>query len=888
MNKLAKRFSVAKLSLAIIAGLSAQPSIVLAQQADEEDNVIEEVVATGTRLKGTATAVLQERKEQAFVADILGADQISRTGDSDAASALRRVTGLTLVDGKFIYVRGLGERYSSTQLNGMTVPSPDPTRSVIPLDLFPAEIIESLSVQKAYSPSMPASFGGGNVDIRLKSIPNDFLFKVSGGIGVNSENLDDGWHYDGGSDDFYGRDDGTRAMPDALRDIFDRKLTIEQLTIAQQQEIALALNKNYDPVKESVDPDVSFDISVGDYYDINNDWRIGFLATLGYDNSWQVSDEFQGNQFTSDGEGGWTLQSGWPIGQSNEHSVQWSGLLNLGLKYTNYHTIDVSLLTLNDTRDQIRERYGFNANTSTDEGQFIRSYDVLYEERHMRTGQIKGSHTLEDFWFMGIDWKYSESRSFRRAPGNITTGFSFQDANENQIFDREAETISLIRGRTGQADYTFQRLDDIVKNWGGTASLPIAYEKWDLEFKAGVDFVQKARVGENRSIGFLTNSFNAEQLAGFNLNDILTDDLINGFESNLNQNLLRQSAAPGDDYTSAQITDAAFFEFDAFFDNRWRVSGGVRWEDFKQAILDSSSRNSSNPPARNFDDLTFQESDFYPALAVTYIPSDDMQYRFSVAETVVRPDLREISDALYIDPLTEFPVRGTPSLRPTSITHYDFRWEWYLDQGDNLSVALFYKDMVDPIEGFQTEQGDSAPRTRIANGENAEVYGVEVEFLKSLGFLGDDYTSTWNDLFFSGNLTLSDSNTTFDRQKITDQTGVNPDFSNDERRLTGHSEYVVNMQLGYDAPNGEHSATLVYNVFGERIIIPGIGFQDDAFEQPFHSLDLIYTYYPNFNSTVKFKLNNILDQEKEIEFEGVRIRSETRGISASLSYSYEF
>ena len=161
------RLALNPIAMALCIAMST--SLVMAQEADNgesEDDTIEEVVVSGTRLKGTATAVLEERKNQAFVSDILGADQISRTGDSDAASALRRVTGLTLVDGKFIYVRGLGERYSSTQLNGAAVPSPDPTRNVIPLDLFPSDIIESLSVQKAYSPSMPASFGGGNVDIQ--------------------------------------------------------------------------------------------------------------------------------------------------------------------------------------------------------------------------------------------------------------------------------------------------------------------------------------------------------------------------------------------------------------------------------------------------------------------------------------------------------------------------------------------------------------------------------------------------------------------------------------------------------------------------------------------------------------------------------------------------
>ena len=152
MNKPKNSFRVTQLTLAVLASLTLS-QIVLAQEAQEgqtsqnEEDVLDEVVTTGTRLKGTATAVIEERKNQAFVADILGAEQISRTGDSDAASALRRVTGLTLVDGKFIYVRGLGERYSSTQLNGAAVPSPDPTRNVIPLDLFPSDIIESLSVQ---------------------------------------------------------------------------------------------------------------------------------------------------------------------------------------------------------------------------------------------------------------------------------------------------------------------------------------------------------------------------------------------------------------------------------------------------------------------------------------------------------------------------------------------------------------------------------------------------------------------------------------------------------------------------------------------------------------------------------------------------------------------
>ncbi len=252
MNTNIKRFGLSSLAVAVLSGLTGvQATAQEANQSSENDEAIEEVVVKVSRLKGTASAVIEERKNQAFVADILGAEQIARTGDSDAAAALRRVTGLTLVDGKFIYVRGLGERYSSTQLNGAAVPSPDPTRTVIPLDLFPSSIIESLSVQKSYSPSMPAHFGGGNVDIRLKSIPTDFVFNIAGNLGGNTENSDNGITYNGGDNDWYGIDDGTREAPKALQTLWANYDSLNELSQADNRAIAADLYKDYDPKSET-------------------------------------------------------------------------------------------------------------------------------------------------------------------------------------------------------------------------------------------------------------------------------------------------------------------------------------------------------------------------------------------------------------------------------------------------------------------------------------------------------------------------------------------------------------------------------------------------------------------------------------------------------------
>ena len=320
--------------MAAIMGLSVNTAIA----AEAEEQEIEEVVAVGQRLKGSAGAVLQERQNQAFVADIMGADQISRTGDGDAASALRRVTGLTLVDGKYIYVRGLGERYSSTQLNSMYVPSPDPTRSVVPLDLFPSDIIESLSVQKSFSPDMPAHFGGGNVNIRTKSIPSDFLFKIQLGTSYNTSNSDTGYFYSGGDDDWMGRDDGTRALPSLISTALKSDAGLEgdsSTTLEQRQALLQSLDWQVGPTEKDVDPGMNFSVALGDRFE-SEVGTFGVLAAVSYDNEWEVVKEQSGTNLGSLGCEDKCFAQTYD-GISTEQTVRWSGTLNLGYEFNNNH-----------------------------------------------------------------------------------------------------------------------------------------------------------------------------------------------------------------------------------------------------------------------------------------------------------------------------------------------------------------------------------------------------------------------------------------------------------------------------------------------------------------------------------------------------------------------
>ncbi|WP_371194259.1 TonB-dependent receptor domain-containing protein [Glaciecola sp. SC05] len=891
----------------MIGSLSSQVS---AQSDDEE--AIEEVVTTGTRLKGSATAVLQERQNQAFVADILGADQISRTGDSDAAGALRRVTGLTLVDGKFIYVRGLGERYSSTQLNGMGVPSPDPTRSVVPLDLFPADIIESLSVQKSFSPDMPAHFGGGNVDIRTKTIPNDFVFKLSGSLGSNTNNRDDGFFYSGGGQDWSGRDDGTRALPALIANNLERAQSDDgiegssrfPLSLSDRQNMLSSMFWEIGPDQQSIDPDFGLGMTLGNVYSVGAEGEIGFLSTLSYDNSWKVEEQFNGTSLGTVGcedlpedrvnDGKCFAQSF--DGVSTEQNVNWSGMFNIGYEYNANHRFDMTNVLLHDMRDRVRVRDFVDANETIFGTTELSRVDMLFEERRMNSNQIRGTHNFPEFKNTYFDWYYGTSRASRKQPGSLDVVFQL-NFDDGMFVDQQLQDVSAT---SVQRD--FQTLRDVSDSAGWNFGYPLYLKDLELEFKIGGDFFEKARTAENLSILVPHRAIADNATFGSRIDEIFApENLLNAdfYNSQTGAGILESGVADGDKYAAGTKVDAYYIMADAFINNTWRVSGGVRYEDFRQiSVPFSAHANTFSIEGDEIQEIAFQEDDFFPSLALTYLMSEQMQFRLNVSQTAIRPDLRDISTTFFIDPLTEFLVRGSPLLQSSKLDNIDFRWEWYMADGNNVSVALFYKDIDTPIELVELGTvGGAAPNLLTANGESGQLYGIEMEFLQDFDFISKNL----NNFYISGNLTLSDSEVTlgavdddeislFEQQVLDalDATSASNIVTNNQRRLVGHSEWVANLQLGYDSSNGEHTATLVYNAFGPRIIVPGTRGNQDAEEETFHSLDLVYTYFPDFKSSLKLSVKNILNQDKQISQEGLDLLFEREGISFSASYSWEF
>ena len=373
----------------LLSGASALP--IYAQDAEPEaDRVMEEVIVMG-RLRSAEESLQDERMDEEVVTDVLGAEMISRLGDSTVALALRRVSGLSLVGDKFVYVRGLGERYSNTLLNGATVPSPDLTRNVLPLDVIPASIVESLKVQKSYSADMPANFGGGSIDIRTKGIPDEFTWSIEAGLGANTETDGNVLSYSGGADDRWGVDDGTRALPNQIGTAIQRfrgNLDTQSIFATLQQEangtptfadaqllnrqLGAALNRNISVQDESADPDMDFKASIGNNWYVSDNAEFGVLASGSYKSKWRQTEQLSRNFNFPDERTDTETES--------TYSVEIASSINTGFRYTDDHEITTTSLYLRNTDDETAINDFFNENRERSGGNGFRGYRLTYEQ----------------------------------------------------------------------------------------------------------------------------------------------------------------------------------------------------------------------------------------------------------------------------------------------------------------------------------------------------------------------------------------------------------------------------------------------------------------------------------------------------------------------------
>lgn len=882
--------------------------------------VAEEMLVYG-RLRSTASSIIDERRDKSVAVDIIGIDAIDRAGDSTVAIALQRLPGVTLVNDKYVYVRGLGERYLNTTLNGAVVPSPDLTRNVIPLDIFPTSIVKSLAIQKVSSANMSAAFGGGNVDIRTTGTPEDLLFSFELSTGLNTEGSGGFITYNGGGQDDFGTDDGTRELSPLIRSAVGtyranfNPMNIESIDdITREQanavnrNLAMELYRDISIEDKSNSPDLGAEVNFGNVFNIGGGIQLGFLAGVFYDQGWRNKDSVS-RKFSAPNEQVSFIRE-------SDYSVDITGNFSLGLILNDENRIDTTNIYLRNTDDEVRVNNFFNANDQLSSGRGQRYTEYQYEERNLMVNQIHGTHEfgsttiaqlglgqLSFLEGLSFDWYYSDSEATTDIPSALRV-ISFTTADPVT-----GETITSTVGSDDRnsAQYRFSDLNDYVESYGWKLAYPFELGSMYIKLTAGNEYWEKVRYFEQLRFNLGSRAQGNTAVFSGPLGGIYADQNIQ--DERLGFEIRVQDATSS--YLAANKVISNYGLVDITWDDSFRAVAGLRQEDYQQVNLgwnpneftgsplvgltqafNALSRNESldsNPVSDFFEDATFIDTDTYGSLALTYMTTDfwaeDFQLRFNYAETTVRPDIREIANSSYTDPITDISVNGNPDVRPSLLKNYDLRAEWFFENGDNFTLSAFYKDITNPIELFEAAATDDNIAAKIQNADSAEIAGIELEFLKSLG----GFSNALEPFYIQGNFTL------LDHELIVGNRADAP--TNLVRGLQGASDYAANLMIGFDADNGKHAATFVYNVFGERLFFAGRNGAPDTFEQPFHSLNLVYSYYPFDNLTIKVKGKNLLNESLNIERtltqsdgskQDVVIRSENVGVSFNLSVKYEF
>ncbi len=811
-------------------------------------------------IEGGTSALIEHKQQSGSVVDVIGAEQMAKSGDSDAAGALKRVTGVTVIGGKYIYVRGLGERYSSTLLNGSTLPSPEPERRVVPLDMFPADLLESLVIQKTYSPDMPGEFGGGVVQITTKSYPEELSVKLSLSTGLAlGTTFAKGLMYEGGKLDWLGIDDKTRKLPGIVaRASQDQPLNLRDMfspngySAEDLEKFGEAMPNVYTPHRKLVPPDLGFTASVGDSFGIK-DATAGYLVSLVYKNEWDINEEHRV----------FTKQSGGEVQprhiydfESLTNTITLAGVLTFGIDINENHKLKLVSLLDRITDNESRIYGGEN----TDLGGFIEVTRLRWVERMLFAQQVQGVHVFSGAWNLELDWRYTFSLATRIEPDTRETRYDLEEAQ-----DPGDEDVWYMSDRPEGNQRFFSDLMDV--NHDLSIDLTLPFLQWtgeDARASIGFSSMFKEREVDTRRYKFKIDGMSAA------LRSLPPEEIFSP-ENITTDFYLMEYTRKTDNYTAGQMLLAGYTMVDLPLGAGLRLLGGVRFEHSDQNVETFELFN----PEGEVISASLVTHDWLPAAALTWVLPKGHQLRIGFSRTVSRPDFRELSPATFNDVTGGRQVFGNPDLMRAIITNVDLRWEWYFAPGEGLSVAVFYKNFEDPIE--QVVKIAAEHTITWENAKGANNVGVEVELRKSFDFMH----ARLADLYIAFNATL-----VFSRIQLGDTEG---DIQTSNKRpLQGQSPWVFNVQLGYDNVDIGTTVVLLYNVFGPRISDVGALGLPDVYEQPFHQVDLVYRQKLAHGFGIGFKAHNILDLPIIFKQGNITVLSGHSGRQFSLSVSKTF
>ncbi|MGH7552546.1 MAG: TonB-dependent receptor domain-containing protein, partial [Longimicrobiales bacterium] len=768
---------------------------------------------------GSVTRALDQQRTATGIVSAITSEQMARSPDGDAAAAMQRVSGVTVQDGKFVFVRGLGERYTTTSLNGARIPSPEPERKTVPLDLFPSGLLQTITTSKTFTPDQPGDFSGAQVNIETREFPTRRQVTFSLGAGFNTT-------VTGKSvptaptvgREWLGLPGAARQLPAIVEQAGNFEPPPPQTEVNQ---IINAFRNVWSPRAENGTANGSLGFSLGGTDPLFGK-DVAYLASLTYSRSQDVRVDQVRAQAQPDGNGG-TEEINRYEGTSGSIGVLWGGLLQMSSLLTQSSRLVLNATYSRTAENEARVESGFSEN-------FAVPFDISrlrFVERNIFSTQLKGEHEIRRGH--RFEWLATASGVNRNEPDRSELVY-FRPLDP--VTDQEQPAEWLSASNEG-AVRTFGDLTE--RSFEGGANYRIEFGPHALKFGGVVR--QTDRDATSRVYSISGNLPVADRRPR-------PEEIFDGRHSQGSDNTMRVTPLfQGGSYAAADRLAAGYGMLDLALASRIRMIAGAR---FESSNLDLEAQPTVGPLFTK--NITYD--DVLPAVSLDVALTGNMNLRLSGSQTLARPEYREIAGIMYREVIDTENVVGNPDLARTRIRNADLRWEWYPNPGEAVSVALFGKTFRDPIERVFLSTSGTLIATFV-NAEGASNYGVEFELRKRLGTLSAAL-EPWT---VFANATLMES-------KITIGEGA-ASRTNGERTMVGQAPYVVNAGLTYADDTGATSATLLYNVVGKRIVTAAEVPLPDVYELPRNVLDISLRMALTSALSARLDLKNLLDEPFE-------------------------
>ncbi len=836
----------------------------------------DEVVITAKAVQDSEAGLLIKRQKSSSISDAISAEAISRSGSGNAADAASKITGASVIEGKYVYVRGMGDRYSSTQLNGAELPSADPDKKSFNLDLFPSNLLDNLVTIKSFTPDKPGSFSGGLVDVATKSYPEKFTFNFSASSSYNSNaTFNDNFLVSKSSGtDWLGRDNGYRAIPNILSDP-NTKLPSPNAArrdpeLARQlDEASNAFNSDMVPTAKEGPLNQSYAISVGDQLKL-------FGNPLGYSASLTYSRDYK---FYNDGKvGRWQLSG--DVDNADElnnyllfndskgtDEVLWGGLANIAYKPLPEHDFTARFLLTQSGESTARYQNG-SWDDQLGEGAIYETRSLLFTKRKLQSLQFGGEHFLSKIMGINAKWNLSYSNTEQDEPDLRFFSSDYQ-------IDNGDTTFAINKNSYNEPTRFFRKLEE--NNFSSNFDLSIPFSQWNglsSKIKLGGSYTDINRDFTERRFELRSSrsNFTGDVEDFFNDQTGIVDSTNGRY---LFGNYIFDATTPRSNYTGEQLISAAYAMLEMPINKELKLIGGARYETTEMNVISKDTSEAEG---------ALNNKDFLPSLGLVYQLTPTMNFRISYGKTLARPSFRELAPFRSFEFLGDFQFIGNPNLKRTLLDNFDFRWEWFNRPGELYAASLFYKKIKNPIERAFN------PTTELVNYKNVDegfIIGAEFEFRNKLDVI---HTSLEN-FTVNANFSLIHSEVDIPSDEL--ETLILPFDKNAKtaRPLFGQSPFLMNFELSYINFESGTTASIFYNYFGRRLSEVTLGVTPDVYEQSREMVDLTISQQIGLGFKIKFAAKNILDSKvkKSIEFKDKEFvyheYSMGRNFSLGISFS---